>query len=140
GAVCHGANDHPSHCAFATDAGPDAGSIDAGPGQIGASCTIDQDCDQTKNYKCWTRDQPPFLWGYCTLPNCTPSCPGGSRCVQFNLPAPNPPVSGCMELCNVDHDCRSDAYCLSFMAAGFSVCIPGCRDDVLDCAPRNGTI
>src|SRR5256885_2381123 len=52
-----GANDHPSHCAFAPDAGPDAGPIDAGPGQIGADCTIDQDCDQTKHYKCWTRSE-----------------------------------------------------------------------------------
>jgi hypothetical protein len=138
--LCLDTRDRPGHCPVYPDAGPDAGVVDTGPGQIGAGCASNVDCDMSKGYTCWTRDQPPFIWGYCTLLNCTPMCPSGSRCVQFNLPAPNPPVTGCMQSCLADRDCRSDAYCLALPGAGSSICFPDCRDDLLDCTPRDGSV
>jgi hypothetical protein len=139
GVECLGPRDRPSTCPYPPDAGPDAGHADIGANQIGANCMSDSDCNTAMHYTCWTRDIPPFLWGYCTIQGCAPACPAGSRCVQFTLPPPMPAVSGCMQLCTSDNDCRSDAYCFAVPNAGFSICLPDCRDDLLDCAPRNGT-
>lgn len=139
GQSCLDRMDRPGTCPSPPDAGPDAGPRDVGPGGIGAFCEADGECDQTLGYTCWERFEPPFVWGYCTLENCAPACPTGSTCIQFNIPPPEGPVTGCMATCLVDADCREDAYCLAIPTAGLSICVPDCRDDLLDCAPRDGT-
>lgn len=149
GQACLAENDRPQTCPV-PDAGPaeptcerpDASpptGADAGLGSIGAACDFDTDCNQALGYSCWERSEPPFLWGYCTLEGCVGGCPQGSMCLQFNIPPPDGPVTGCLQTCNVDADCRTDAYCFFIANGGFSICLPNCRDDIFDCAPRDGS-
>lgn len=146
GQVCLGENDRPSTCP-APDAGtappscerPDAAipaGRDGGVGSIGSACDVDSDCNLAANITCWDRSEPPFVWGYCTIDGCTGGCPQGSMCIQFNS---TPAVTGCLQTCNADLECRTDAYCYFVPNGGFGICLPDCRDDVLDCAPRDGT-
>jgi hypothetical protein len=148
GQACLAENDRPSSCS-PPDSGPppvtcerpDAAlpqGADAGLGQIGQSCNSDFECDQAQGFTCWERFEAPFVWGYCTLEGCVGGCPLGSQCVQFNIPPPDGPVTGCLQTCLGDADCRTDAYCFFIAGAGFSICLPNCRDDILDCAPRDG--
>jgi hypothetical protein len=135
--VCLGPNDQPGRCPAAPDAGPDAGSIDSGQGFIGSECEFDSECDRALGFTCWSQDEPPFLWGgYCTLEDCFPSCPMGSECIQFTGSG----VTGCMQSCTRDSECRPDAYCLMIPSSTIQICFPDCRDDVFDCAPRDGTV
>ncbi|MCK6546711.1 hypothetical protein L6R52_12745 [Myxococcota bacterium] len=150
GQACLGAMDRPSTCP-ASDAGvvvpetcdpPDASvrvGYDGGVGSVGAACESDFECSQAEGLTCWDRSEPPYVWGYCTNDGCVGGCPAGSMCVQFNVPPPDGPISGCLQVCNFDTDCRSDAYCQFLQAGGFGVCLPSCRDDIFDCAPRDGT-
>ena len=140
GEVCLDTNDQPDRCdAPPPDAGVvDMGMIDMGPQPVGGFCEDDNGCDQTQGLSCWTRDEPPFVWGYCTLENCDlQPCPGGSECLTFNT---TPPVTGCLQSCSVDANCRADAFCLPVAGTALGgVCIPDCRDDLFDCSPRDGT-
>lgn len=137
GDVCLGPGERPGRCPSAPDAGPDAGPRDIGQGAIGSGCLSDLECDQAQGFSCWEQFDAPFLWGgYCTLENCIPTCPTGSSCINFTGAAP---VQGCMANCTIDDDCRSDAYCLQVPNSPLRICYPDCRDDVFDCAPRNGT-
>jgi len=136
GAACLGPNDRPSQCPTAPDAGPDAGPRDIGAGAIGAGCESDLECNQAMGFSCWEQFDAPFLWGgYCTLDDCFPACPTGSECINFTGGAA---VAGCMASCGRDEDCRADAYCLAVPGTMLRICYPDCRDDVFDCAPRNG--
>ncbi len=135
--ACLGPNDRPGRCPAAPDAGPDAGPRDIGAGAIGSGCESDFECNQAQGLTCWEQFDAPFLWGgYCTLENCIPACPGSSTCVNFTGGAP---VQGCMATCTGDDDCRSDAYCLQIPNSPLRICYPDCRDDLFDCAPRDGT-
>jgi hypothetical protein len=134
GEVCLGAGDLPSSCPAPV---PDAGVRDSGAGSIGSSCELDSECDTTQGLSCWAQGEAPFLWdGYCTLEDCLPSCPAGSSCITFTGAAP---VSGCMADCTADSDCRGDAYCFQIPNSTIQICFPDCRDDLFDCAPRDGT-
>ncbi|MBI4820872.1 MAG: hypothetical protein HY791_31700 [Deltaproteobacteria bacterium] len=141
GEPCLDPEDRPSTCPAPTpDAGPlpDTGPRDGGAGGVGAACLIDQDCDTESGLSCWDETEPPYLWdGYCTVEGCTPSCPTGSGCIAFNTGAAV--VRGCMAICTTNDECRSDAYCRD-LGNGTSVCYPRCRDDLYDCAPRNGSM
>ena len=120
------------------DAGP---GPDTGPRYIGEYCENDLQCDQTLGLTCWERNEPPGVWGYCAREGCQSDldCPTLSVCIQFG----NPPVlTGCMRGCNVDGDCRTDAHCYPIpgLSTFTGICIPDCRDDFLDCRPRDGTV
>ncbi|MCB9651670.1 MAG: hypothetical protein H6730_34505 [Deltaproteobacteria bacterium] len=133
GATCLDERDHPGQCPLEADGGVG----DSGPGQVGDSCERDSDCDSALLLTCWTRDEPPFVWGYCTREDCTGGCPSGSECLTFN---DADQTTGCMKTCADDTECRADAFCLGIAGAPFGgVCLPDCRDDLLDCAPRDGT-
>jgi hypothetical protein len=136
GQQCLGANDQPDTCQGDPDPADGGVRPDMGPGQIGDYCEMDGDCDQTMGFSCWERFEPPYIWGYCTLVDCVPMCPTGSECIRFTGP---PEVIGCMEACQVEAECNSDAFCFPIPNAGFGVCIPDCRDDFYDCSPRDGT-
>lgn len=138
GQPCLDTQEAPAYCEGEPDP-PDGGARpDAGPGSVGAYCEVDEDCDPMLG-TCWTREEPPFLWGYCTLSPCGQgTCPAGSECFQIN--DPNGPILGCLQTCNVEGDCRTDAFCLPIPDAPFAgVCLPDCRDDIFDCTPRDGT-
>ncbi len=137
GQPCLDENERPGSCPLPPDAGPDAGFPDLGAGRVGSACDFDTDCDQASGITCWSQTEPPFLWGgYCTVENCTPTCPAGSVCINF---AGATPLMGCMASCFTDTDCRPDAYCFEIPNAGIRICRPDCRDDLFDCAPRDGT-
>ncbi len=141
GQQCLDQNDQPDVCEGDPDPADAGPRVDSGPGQIGAYCEADQDCDPSMGLSCWERFEPPFVWGYCTLEDCAVvPCPQGADCIQFD-DGVNPLVTGCMESCNTDVDCRTDAFC--FPITGVSqvgVCIPDCRDDFFDCSPRDGSV
>jgi hypothetical protein len=138
GEACLGPGERPSRCPSPPDAGPDGGPRDIGAGAIGAGCEVDTECNQAQGLSCWEQFDAPFLWGgYCTLEDCLPTCPGGSTCINFTGGVN--PVQGCMATCTADGDCRDDAYCFQVPASPLRICFPDCRDDVIDCAPRNGT-
>lgn len=135
--ACLGPGDQPDRCPSFPDAGPDAGSRDAGRGFVGSECTLDTDCDLASGITCWPQNESPFLWGgYCTVEGCLPSCPGGSECISFGGAGG---TTGCMQSCTEDVDCRLDAYCLTVPSSPIQICFPDCRDDIFDCAPRDGT-
>ena len=135
--VCLDVNERPGRCPTLPDAGPDAGMPDLGAGRVGSACDFDTDCDQGAGLTCWSQNEPPFLWGgYCTVDNCTPTCPANSVCINF---AGANPLMGCMASCTTDNDCRSDAYCFVIPNSTIRICRPDCRDDLFDCAPRDGT-
>jgi hypothetical protein len=137
GQQCLDENDQPDVCAGDPDPVDGGPRVDAGPGNVGDYCEADGDCDPMQGLTCWERFEPPFLWGHCTLEGCSPACPAGTDCIQFNL---TPPVIGCMKTCNGEADCRSDAHCFPLPGAPFfGICIPDCRDDFYDCSPRDGT-
>jgi hypothetical protein len=140
GQVCLDLAERPDSCPTPPDAGPDAGAPDLGSGYVGANCEQDTDCTQVPGMTCWTRDEAPFIWGYCTVQDCVVDgdCPMGARCLGFNVGGPVP-LTGCLQECLTDSSCRSDAFCLPIATVGFSVCLPDCRDDLLDCGPRDGT-
>lgn len=138
GEACLGPGERPSRCPEPPDAGPDGGPRDIGAGALGAGCENDLECNQTQGLSCWEQFEAPFLWGgYCTLDGCAPSCPGGSSCINFTGGAV--PTQGCMANCTADGDCRDDAYCFQIPNSPLRICFPDCRDDVFDCAPRDGT-
>ncbi|MBI2372852.1 MAG: hypothetical protein HYV07_02515 [Deltaproteobacteria bacterium] len=141
GEICLGRDDRPSTCpAPRPDAGPlpDTGPRDGGVPPVGAACAVDDDCDPASGLTCWTQEEPPYLWdGYCTVKECSPSCPPGSGCVAFNTGTDV--IRGCMALCTSDEECRADAFCRD-LGGQTSVCFPRCRDDLYDCAPRNGSM
>jgi hypothetical protein len=121
------------------DAGPDAGPADLGFGAIGASCNGNADCDTSKDFTCWSQGQAPYLWGGdCVLAGCSPGCPPGSACITFQGQGVSG-VKGCMESCTSDNDCRADNYCMSIPMTTLRICYPKCRDDLIDCSPRDGT-
>lgn len=138
GQVCLTATEQPDVCPSPT---PDAGPRpDSGPGGVGAACEGDTDCDQTLGMTCWERHEPPGMWGYCTVENCTfVGCPAGSECLQFNDAQM---TTGCLKICSNDPECdRDDAFCFPLQGAPFpGVCLTSCKDDLLDCGPRNGTV
>lgn len=137
GQTCLDTREQPSTCPAPPDAGPDAGPRDIGAGAIGAPCMGDMDCDQTQGFSCWEQTEIQFLWdGYCTVENCSPGCPSNSICITING---TPARMGCMQTCLQDNDCRSDAYCFLIPNSTIRICLPDCRDDLLDCAPRDGT-
>jgi hypothetical protein len=139
GQVCLGPDDRPSACPGAPDAGVrDAGAHDVGTGIIGSACAADGECGATPGAVCWAQDEPPFLWGgYCTVEDCDFGlpCPTGSTCLTFGAGGP----AGCLRDCTTDLDCRTDAYCLAVPGSPIQICFPRCRDDVIDCSPRDGT-
>jgi hypothetical protein len=139
GAPCLDTTDRPRVCDG--DDLPDAGSCryDGGPPPapnqpVGGACADDTTC--ADGLTCWTRDEAPGFWGYCTISPCeTSGCPVGSACFQF----PNGPT-GCLQLCQADPSCRPDAHCVEAVVPGANgVCVTDCRDDVIDCDPRDGT-
>lgn len=140
GQACLDEDERPEMCPGPPDAGADAGANDLGAGYVGASCDTPSDCTQVPGMTCWTRFEEPFVWGYCTVENCVDdtSCPGGSRCLGFNVQSGV--LTGCLQECQSDSDCRSDAYCLYIPQVAFSICLPDCRDDLFDCTPRDGTV
>lgn len=157
GQACLDQAERPMNCPTPADAGPDAGATDLGTGYVGANCTMDSECTQVPGMSCWTRNEPPFVWGYCTVSPCgmDSDCPGGSHCLAFNVgscfsQADCPAGStcqtgdcllpGCLQGCAGEQDCRSDAFCLFISGLGYSICLPDCRDDLLDCQPRDGTV
>lgn len=133
-AACLDEQERPGSCP--RDEPPDAGGRDTGIVGVGSYCEDDTQCGPGRT--CWERAEPPFIWNYCTVENCLPECPMGSACLQFNLQPPDGPVIGCLQRCANEAECRMDAYCLNVPGAGFSVCLPDCRDDLLDCTPRDG--
>ena len=137
GATCLDERDRPERCPIVEDA-PDAGPRpDSGPGQVGDYCEGDSDCDPALSLTCWQRNEPPYVWGYCTRENCTGGCPAGSECLTFNDANQ---TTGCLKTCASEADCRADAFCLPISGSTFGgVCLPDCRDDLLDCAPRDGS-
>lgn len=136
--ACLNAQERPGRCPTPPDAGPDAGPRDTGAGTVGSGCTSDQECNAAAGITCWEQNQQPFLWGgYCTVEGCIPGCPTGSICIAYNTG--NPPLQGCMQQCVTEQDCRDDAYCFEIPNSGIRICLPDCRDDLFDCAPRDGT-
>lgn len=141
GEACIDTTDRPGTCEG--EARPDAGSCryDAGPAPqgeqpLGGYCDDDVACEG--GLVCLSRDQPPGFWGYCTITDCgATGCPVGSGCFDLSQA---PRVTGCLQACNGDPDCRRDAHCVAVSTPGIrGVCIPDCRDDFLDCEPRDGT-
>lgn len=135
-AVCLDARDRPGQCP-ALDV-PDAGVPSTGSGELGEDCARDSDCDAADSLSCWTRNEPPFIWGYCTVENCVGGCPSGSECLSFgdaNM------TQGCLKTCQSPTECtRTDAHCREIPGSSFGgVCLPNCRDDLLDCQPRDGS-
>ena len=131
--------ERPGQCPTPPDAGPDAGPRDIGAGAIGSTCEDNTDCDQTLGYSCWTHQEIRFLWGgYCTLEGCAGGCPQNAACITLNL-AEGMQRTGCMQTCVQDQDCRTDAFCFAIPNAPIRICLPDCRDDLLDCSPRNGS-
>lgn len=141
GAPCLDTTDRPRTCDG--EGTPDAGSCryDGGPPPsapqpIGGYCEQDEHC--LGDLTCWTRDEPPGFWGYCTIAGCQDvGCPIGTACFQF---PDGLGTTGCLELCQADPSCRPDAHCVEAVVPGANgVCVPDCRDDVLDCDPRDGS-
>jgi len=138
GVACLDEDDRPSTCPIVVEP-PDAGPRpDAGPARVGSYCENDFDCDPVNDLTCWERNEPPFVWGYCTREGCVGGCPMGSECLTFNDANM---TTGCLATCRTDDECqRPDAHCTLIPNASFGgVCLPDCRDDLLDCSPRDGS-
>ncbi len=135
-AVCLDAQDRPGQCPDLDV--PDAGMASTDPGQLGDDCAQDSQCDSARNLSCWVRNEPPFIWGYCTVEGCVGGCPSGSECLSFGDANR---TQGCLKTCHSAADCgRKDAHCREIPGAAFGgVCLPDCRDDLLDCQPRDGS-
>lgn len=115
----------------------DGGPPNTTPQQLGGGCAADDDC--IPGLTCWTRDEPPGFWGYCTVEDCDLlGCPANASCFEFNDVVR---TTGCLQHCDSEDDCRDDAYCLEVpqLPAARGVCVPNCRDDLLDCPPANGS-
>jgi hypothetical protein len=139
GEACLDLTERPSTCEAPPDGGADAGARDLGTGFVGAYCEEDTDCTEVPGMTCWTFQEPPFIWNYCTVEDCQTDldCPGNARCLGLNT---GPPFSGCFRNCSTDFDCDPATYCLPLPQAGFSVCFPDCHDDLFDCSPRDGSM
>ena len=97
----------------------------ATPGTVGAECTGDQACTQTRATCVVADTQGTWPGGYCTVKDCgnTTTCPDGSFCHQGHMglgPA-------CMYKCTSDLDCRTSYKCCDAVApagTGIKVCTP----------------
>jgi hypothetical protein len=137
--TCLDEQDLPGECNGPVNV-PDSGVVraDAGPQPLGGECGNNVDCQI--GLVCWTTADSPLLWdGYCTVADCGfgPPCPSGSECLRFDEAGL---VTACLKTCSTSPECRQSAACFLLPGAPFAgVCIPDCRDDLVDCFPKDGS-